>query len=197
MDLIHEDREFKRMLNELQCGDDRAAEQLFRRFECRLIALARRHLGEHLRSKVDPEDVLQSVFRSFFRRQVEGQFQFEDWSSLWTLLTLITVRKCRNQLKRFGRRRRQVWRERGLEYDTGTALELISREPTPPQAMLLTETLERLMQQLSDRDRNILTLHLQGHSIAEIAEHIQRTERTVRRAMQHIRVLLQKWACET
>ena len=54
-----------------------------------------------LRAKVDPEDVLQSVCESFFRRHAEGEFSLKDWDSLWALLAVITLRKCALWQERF------------------------------------------------------------------------------------------------
>ena len=49
------------------------------------------------RRKLDPEDVVQSVYRSFFGRYQAGQFDLATWDALWSLLTVITVRKCLNR----------------------------------------------------------------------------------------------------
>ena len=82
-------------------GDDEAAAKVFNRFARRIVGLARRHLHTSLQSKVDPEDVLQSVFRSFFLRCADGQFDLESWESLWGLLMSITLHKCGKQIKYF------------------------------------------------------------------------------------------------
>src|ERR1700722_4305434 len=63
------DDSFGLLMGGLQGGDAEAAGALFHRFAQRLIALARQRLEPRLRSKVDPEDILQSVFKSFFRRR--------------------------------------------------------------------------------------------------------------------------------
>ena len=47
-------------------GDQQAANLLFRRYSERLIALVRCHLSEKLARRLDPEDVVQSAYRSFF-----------------------------------------------------------------------------------------------------------------------------------
>ena len=36
---------------------------------------------------------MQSVFKSFFVRQGQGQFELDNWDSLWGLLVRITLRK--------------------------------------------------------------------------------------------------------
>jgi hypothetical protein len=65
------------------------------RFASRLIALARAELDSRIRQKVDPEDVLQSVYKSFFRRHAEGEFDLDGWDRLWAVLATITINKCR------------------------------------------------------------------------------------------------------
>jgi len=59
---------FAEFLARLHGGDDAAAQELFGRFAHQLIALALRHINAGLRHKVDPEDVVQSMYKSFFRR---------------------------------------------------------------------------------------------------------------------------------
>ena len=54
-----------------------------------LIGLARSHLGGVIRQKVDPEDVVQSVFRSFFQRNAQGNWNLDDWDSLWLPVRLL------------------------------------------------------------------------------------------------------------
>ncbi len=43
-----------------------------------LLEVARRQLPDRVRRRVDPEDVVQSVYRSFFRRLDAGKFAFEE-----------------------------------------------------------------------------------------------------------------------
>ena len=84
---------FADFLARLRGGDDAAATELFGRFAHQLIALALRHIDAGLRHKVDPEDVVQSVYKSFFVRYGDGNLDIVNWNSLWGLLTLITVRR--------------------------------------------------------------------------------------------------------
>src|SRR5947207_13003656 len=85
---------FAEFLTRLQSRDDAGSRELFQRFAHQLIALVRRRIGAGLRHKVDPEDVVQSVYKSFFIRYGDGNLEAVNWDSLWGLLTLITVRKC-------------------------------------------------------------------------------------------------------
>src|SRR5260370_7025785 len=95
------DLTFETLLERLRGGDGEAAQEIFQRYARRLIALARSRLNPLMRQKVDPEDVMQSVFKSFFARQDEGQFDLTDWDSLWSLLTSLTLRKCGYRTRHF------------------------------------------------------------------------------------------------
>jgi len=92
---------FDVLLTRLQAGDPDPAAAVFGRYAHRLIALARVLLSGQLRQKVDPEDVLQSVFRTFFRRQASGEFELHDWDGMWALLSVITLRKCGHQAEHY------------------------------------------------------------------------------------------------
>ena len=54
---------------------------------------------------------MQSVFKSFFRRHAEGQFDLSGWDSLWALLTVITLRKSGHKAKEYLAACRDVRRE--------------------------------------------------------------------------------------
>lgn len=56
------------MWERLRHGDIAAATRIFQQFAGRLIGLARLRLDAQVRQKVDPKDVLPSVWKSFFRR---------------------------------------------------------------------------------------------------------------------------------
>src|SRR5437879_8938088 len=74
---------FDDLMARLRTGDNDAATQVFNRFANRLIELARRQLDPQIRQKLDPEDVLRSVFRSFFAHQTAGQVTgLESWDNL-------------------------------------------------------------------------------------------------------------------
>ena len=78
----------------LRSGEDAAAREVFERFAGRLVALARRRFNRLLARKVDPEDVEQSAYKSFFVRHRAGKLDVSDGDALWNLLILITLRKC-------------------------------------------------------------------------------------------------------
>lgn len=178
------------LLNRLRAGDQDAGTEIVNRFMRRLIGLARSKLDARIQRKVDPEDVVQSVFRSYFVRQMEGEFHVRDWDNLWSLLALITARKCTNVRVRYARQGRNIRLEMdaaGGDDDSGAGWQALAREPTPAQAAVLTELIERVVSALPERDRQIVALSLEGNDAAAIAARIGRAERTVRRTLDHFR----------
>jgi DNA-directed RNA polymerase specialized sigma24 family protein len=186
---------FKNTLQRLKSGDPDAAKIVFERYASRLLLLARNRLNASLTSKVDPEDILQSALNSFFRHQAQGDYELVNWDSLWGLLALITARKCSRHGKRFHAERRGAGREftlASLAEDAVAAWEPISREPTPSQVLILEETLQSVMKELTEQEQTILLLFLQRQPVEAIAAQIPCSERTIQRALKEVRRLLER-----
>lgn len=184
---------FDALLAQLHAGNDEAAARIFHRFADQLMTLARSQLQQGLQRKVDPEDVVQSVFRSFFRRQQAGQFDLENWDSLWGILTVMTLHKCGHLREYFQAARRDVRREeQGMAQVLQELGRICAREPTPAEAASLTDLLESVLHDFDERERLIITLHLQGYSQVEICEEVGRAERTVRRTIARVRKRLKR-----
>ncbi len=185
---------FPELLARLRSGDQDAARQVFQRFASRLVGLARARLDARLRAKVDPEDVMQSVLKSFFVRTAAGQFDLADWDGLWSLLTVITLRKCGHKVEHFQAACRDVRREEPPPAgdDSAASWEAIAREPTPEEAAGLTDTVEGLLRGLDEADRRIVELALQGHSVPEISAQAGVSERTAYRRLEFIKARLRR-----
>jgi RNA polymerase sigma-70 factor, ECF subfamily len=189
-----DDPGFDDLMARLKAGDEAAAAEVFNRFAHRLIGLARSRLDPLVRRKADPEDVLQSVFRSFFLRQAAGQLDLSGWDSLWGLLTVLTVRKCGRRVEHFRAARRDVRRETApaAQDDSAPTWEGVASDPTPEEAAALAETVEQLLRGLDDRDQQIVVLCLQGYSSPEIGDQVSCTERTVQRVLTRVRKRLER-----
>jgi RNA polymerase sigma-70 factor (ECF subfamily) len=187
------DDSFDALMDRLRRGDEQAAQQVFQRFGERLIGLAQSRLNAAMRQKLDPEDVTQSVFRSFFRGQAEGRFDLDSWDSLWSLLTLITLRKCGHKVKYFRAARRDILREaRPAPAEDPSAWKAIAREPTPFEAAVLAETLEQTLRGLNGHQRHIVELSLEGYTVPEISASTGRAERSVYRLLEQVKKKLQQ-----
>lgn len=167
-------------------GDDNLARELFARYGRRLAALAENHLNQRLARRVDGEDVVQSVFRTFFRRSAQGDFRIDNSVDLWNLLVQITLNKTRSEARKHTAERRDVRAEVPGEQD-GRLAELLNREPGPLEAAAFFDQIESLLEGLPEIYSDILTLRLEGYSQAEIARRLRITRRTVRRALKMMR----------
>jgi RNA polymerase sigma factor (sigma-70 family) len=186
---------FDDLMAHLRDGSNDAATKLFQRFANRLIVLARQQLDSKILQKEDPEDVMQSVFRSFLIRNAAGQLgEFETWDNLWAILVVMTRRKCGRRTDYFYSACRDVRREvTGPSPAGGAPLDqsIPDEEPTPSEAMMLAETVEELLNDLEGRQREIMTLSLQGFTPAEISPRLGCTERTVYRVLDRVKEWLE------
>jgi RNA polymerase sigma-70 factor (ECF subfamily) len=186
---------FTEWLARLRARDGAAAREVYQRFTHQLIVLARRQFGARLQHKVDPEDVVQSAYKSFFRRFDAGKLAVRNWNGLWGLLTLITLRKCADRVEYHLAQRRDPAREAGAPAGAGDSAlwpEAPGREPTPLEAAVLNETVEQLLAALDEDERPVLELSLQGYTTQEISERLGRAERTVRLLRECVRKRLER-----
>jgi RNA polymerase sigma factor (sigma-70 family) len=171
-------------------GDDSAADALFARYFERLTLLARSRLSARLARRTDPEDIVQSVYRSFFVGVREGRYTLGRGGDLWRLLASITKHKLLRQVRHQTADRRSVEVELAFDQIDEGRLRGREREPAPEEALALADELERVFAQLDSLGRRVLELRLQGLQIAAIAEDTGRAERSVRRALARIRDVL-------
>jgi RNA polymerase sigma-70 factor (ECF subfamily) len=166
--------------------------EVVERYTQGLIELARRHLPQRVRGRLDPEDVVQSVYYSFFRRLNDGRFNFDDSHDVWRLLAAMTYHKTQNAVKHHQQQRRDVRRDFKLDGHDASAQPNKAQQPVTPQAedvSHLFECLERMLTSLPDQYRDIVVRRLEGDSIETIARHVQRSRRTVLRVLAHLHEL--------
>lgn len=178
------------LLERYRNGDDLAATEIFDRYFRRLTALARSRLAQRLAQRTDPEDIVLSVYRSFFVDARAGRYCLNRGGDLWRLLAAITKHKLLRQVRHQSAGRRSVEAEIPLDrVDEG---KLLGRQPdpTPEDAVALADELEWVLAHLDRFGRRVLELRLQGLQISEIAEDTNRSERSVRRSLAQIRNLL-------
>ncbi|MEM7456331.1 MAG: ECF-type sigma factor [Planctomycetota bacterium] len=174
------------ILNNAKLGDATAESNLHRKFVGRLVALAGKRINARFKAKIEPEEIVQSVFFSFFRRNQKDEFVFEDWNDVWALLVKITVRKCTNRVEGFLAAKRDVSRE-VLEVDGNTPVGSLTVEPTAEEIAVFNESLDNLFDLLSELQKEVVVFRLQGYSNLEISEKIGRSERTVYRTLNQVR----------
>ncbi len=190
---MNSNEESDNLLKRFEQGDEHAARQIFERYAVRLTALARSRLNQELVRHVDPEDIVQSAFRSFFRRAGDGNYSVKAPGDLWRLLATITVNKLRHQRDHHLAEKRSVQREdsAGSNPDgVANGQKVHEVEPTDTDVLALLEELTHILEPLEPRQREIVVLRLESWTIAEIAAEVNRTERTVRRVLARVRTIL-------
>jgi RNA polymerase sigma factor (sigma-70 family) len=178
------------LLEQFRGGDDIAAEALFNRYFQRLTLLARSRLSPRLARRTDPEDVVLSVYRSFFIAARAGRFTLRRGGDLWRLLASITKHKLLKQTRYQTADRRSIDSEMPLDQVEEARFRGWERQPTPEDAIALADELEAVFSQLNPFGRRVLELRLQGAQLAEITRDTGRSDRTIRRTLAEIREIL-------
>jgi RNA polymerase sigma factor (sigma-70 family) len=153
----------------------------------RLLVLAHSQLYEQTKAKVDAEDVVQSVLLSFHTRHA-GQVDLQAEDGLWDKLAEITLRHCNKWNKRRQRDRAKIVPLQPSTDGPDTGFEPADDKPSPQEAAELADLVKWLMQALgTDREREVLTLRLQGYTILEICKRLHLSEQTVNRALKTVK----------
>jgi RNA polymerase sigma-70 factor, ECF subfamily len=183
----------QQLVEKVRTGSESAAAELFNRYVSRLLRVARKRIGERMNSRLDPEDVVQSVFRTFFTRLKNDQFEFADDDDLSKLLVRITLHKTLRQIAYHRAARRNPGQEAPQgELSQHDIMQVMAKEPTPVTVVTFMDQLDHFLGRLSPEEQQILTLRLQGYSTEEIAGQINSYDRKVRRVLERVKAIVQK-----
>lgn len=174
------------LLKRFQNRDFDAATQLYVRYAQRIRNLAQSQCSTALARQIEPDDIVQSVFGSFFRRAAQGEYQVPDGNELWRLLLSIALNKIRakgiyhSAHKRDARRTTQMaavekWVEPARQGDDAV-----------PYAFLKM-VIHEAMEELSHAEKTMIALRIDGYEVAEIAEKTKTSKRSVERSLQEFR----------
>jgi len=189
------DNESAALLLRWRGGDEQAAAELVQRFTARLLALARGQLSEKLARRVDPEDVVQSAYRSFFAGARDDRYIVQRSGDMWQLLAAITMHKLHHQVARHTADKRAIDREESFGAEDsllGLRADVVARDPSPAESAAMVDELEHLMRDLKSLHRQMVEMRLQGYALQEIADTTGRSERLVRRVLEQIKEQLRQ-----
>jgi RNA polymerase sigma-70 factor (ECF subfamily) len=170
-----------------RCTDSVAVE-LDHRYREKLCALVQREMARSLQTREDPEDVVQTVFRTYFRRAAKGEFHIACSSDLWALLTTITRHKILKRAEYHGAFKRMRAAEAPLPQDD----QILGNDPDPQDAVVVTDLVKETLQGLDDSYRDVFQLRVQGCTEAEIAKQLKTTRAAVRYRLERIRNRLER-----
>ena len=183
-----DDRE---LVRRAQAEDKEAFEELVRRHQHRVFAVA----SGILRRREDVEDIAQQVFvKAYFSLK-----RFDQRAAFSTWLYKITVNECWDLLRK--KKVRPLVYEADLSEEQArmvqTSGEKGSTAPDVSERLEARQRVERLLEDLDERDRLMLVLkEVEGFSIEEIAEVLELNSNTVKvrlfRARRRIVLLAKK-----
>lgn len=170
--------------------DPTAPDEVFARYAERLARIAEKHLSGRLAGRLDPEDITQSVFRTFFRRSEAGQFRIDSSAQLWSLLVRITVMKARANGRFHSAGKRNAAAEAG---DDGAMIAAVpDAEPGPEEGAIFADQVAALLAGLPPSFARILELRMAGDSIQQIADATGLTKHSVDRDLKVLQKRLEK-----
>lgn len=166
------------LIRRFRVGEGDAATELYKRYATRLFHLATARVPQTLQPRVDPEDIVQSVFRTFFRRASLGQYQVPDGEELWKLFLVIGLNKIREVAVHHFAGKRDLRQTTG-----GESAEQVGAENHDIALLALQMTIDDVLAPLPPTYREIVRLRIERHEIADIAERIGRSKRSVERIL--------------
>lgn len=173
-------------------GDSVAANKIWRHYFDQLVRAVRRKLYGQNRAVSDEEDIVLSVFESFYDAAENGRFpDLSDRDDLWQLLLRMSGRKVIDKRRRDRRQRRggevRVHSLNELR-DGESVIDAIGDEPSPEMVLMMQESVEQFFSHLGvGQLRDLAGAKLEGYSNAELAERFGCSERTIERRLHLIR----------
>jgi RNA polymerase sigma-70 factor, ECF subfamily len=172
------------LVRRFRSGQADAPTQLYLRYAHRLHALATKQTSAELARRLDPEDIVQSVFRTFFRRVAAGHYDVPDGEEIWKLLLVIALNKIRAAGNFHKAAKRDVRRTEGDLDDAGSGA--VSGEDEVAMTVLRL-VVDEALGGLPEPGRKMVELRIEGYEVAEIAERVGRSKRSVERILKDFR----------
>lgn len=167
------------LLSLIQGGDRAAASELYARYAARLRAVA----AGAAHGSADPDDAVQSAFRTFLAAADRGRYHVPDGRDLWALLVTTVLNKLRSHARRATAAKRTP----------PTVRDVLAETPAPRgDDPALTAAARDIIDGLPPLERLVTELRLAGHSVEEIAGRLGRSQRTVERNFQSCRERLKE-----
>lgn len=173
-------------------GDSVAANQIWQHYFDKLVRSVRHKLYGQNRAISDEEDIVLSVFDSFYCAVEKGRFpDLSDRDELWRLLLRMSARKVVDKW-RHDRRQRRGGDATHFSLDHPTSdenvIEAIGNEPTPEMVLMMKESVEQFFSHLGvGQLTDLASAKLEGYSNAELAQRFDCSERTIERRLHLIR----------
>ncbi len=144
-------------------------------------------MSSRLAKRTDPEDIVMSVYGSFFREAAQGRYSLQRIGDLWRLLAGITRHKTLRNIRHSSAGRRSIKSETRLDLVDEAVIARGHGDDDPQVCAAYYDELTLIRSKLDPRTRRVLELRLQGVELVEIARETGQSERSVGRALARIR----------
>jgi len=170
---------------QLQAGDELAATTLYQRYAEQLRALAAADQPLAFACRLDPEDIVQSVFRTFFRRVLIDYYDVPPGEDLWQLFLVIGLNKIRNVGKFHRAQKRDAFRT--VHIGTDSEVHGAGATPSSVDWATLKQVIDEMLMGLPETFGAVVQLRIEGYDVGEIAKRLGRAKRSVERILQEFR----------
>ena len=177
------------LLRRFRRGEQDAATELYLRYADRLRTLAARKASADLKRRVDAEDIVQSVFRTFFRRAAGGQYDAPTGDELWRLFLVIGLNKIRKLGPHHTAAKRDV-RRTADGAEPFAAATVAGPDESALDALRLT--IDEILAPLPPSHREVVERRVAGEQVPEIAARTGRAKRSVERILHDFRTRLRE-----
>lgn len=178
------------LMRRFQAGEQDAATALYTRYAQRLQRLAERNTSSDLSARFDAEDVVQSVFRTFFRRVQIGHYDLPAGEELWRLLLVISLNKIRTLAMHHRAQKRSVAATVAPDSEVMAQVPDVASQDIALYS--LKTVVAELVEMLPAAQQQIILRRIDGCQVEEIATETGRSKRTVERVLQTFRQRLRE-----
>lgn len=178
------------LVRRLRDGEGDAASDLYLRYADRLHRLARKQTSAELARMVEPEEIVQSVFRTFFRRVNVGVYSVPEGKELWGLFLVIALNKIRHAAVYHRAARRDIRKTTSADELAASAYLLEDQAADSTALTVLRMVIDEITHKLPEVKQQMIRLRIEGYEIEEIARQTGRSSRSVERTLQEFRQVL-------
>jgi RNA polymerase sigma factor (sigma-70 family) len=158
---------FQELIQRAEAHDQEACAELVRLFEDDILQAVHAPIfSMGLQSLIDPTDICQAVFASFFTRVLGAPYDLSEPHKVRQLLVTMARNKVADEGRRHTRHRRNRQRQAASDDCLHAVADCCS---TPSSIAVKRETLETIFQHLSDEERYLVEQRAQGREWAVLA----------------------------
>jgi len=179
--------EFELLLVRARARDDEAAWELIARYGPHVVAVVRRKLSRQVRARLDSQDIVQAVWKSFFF-DMAGIDEIQSPEQLMKVLIQMTHNKVVDAYRRHVvAEQRGTGRECSLDSVNEPGLRLRSSDPTPSAFAIAKERWQQMIGGRTPVHQSVIRMRMAGETFESISSQLQISERTARRVIEDLR----------